>query len=66
VRKRRTEIDPQIGIIGELAREEGIETPVLDRLVALIHDVEEGRRPMSFDTFNELILTCRSVSTTAP
>jgi 2-dehydropantoate 2-reductase len=65
VRKRRTEIDPQIGIIGKLAREEGIETPVLDRLVTLIHDVEEGRRPMSFDTFNELILPCRSVSTTA-
>ena len=65
VRKRRTEIDPQIGIIGELAREEGLATPVLDRLVALIHEVEEGRRPMSFDTFDELILTCRSVSTTA-
>lgn len=64
VRRRRTEIDSQIGIIGRLGREGGIATPVLDRLVALIHDVEEGRRPLAFDTFDELIATCRSASTT--
>lgn len=65
VRKRRTEVDAQIGIIGELARESGLATPVLDRLVTLIHDVEEGRRPLAFETLNELILTCRSASTVA-
>jgi 2-dehydropantoate 2-reductase len=65
VRKRRTEVDPQIGIIGQLAKEQGLSTPVLDRLVALIHDVEDGRRPLAFETLNELILTCRSASTVA-
>ena len=60
VRRRKTEIDPQIGIISQLAREEGLSTPVLDRLVALVHDVEDGRRPLAFETFKELIATCRS------
>jgi 2-dehydropantoate 2-reductase len=65
VRRRRTEVDAQIGIIGELAREQGIPTPVLDRLVTLIHDIEDGRRNLSLDTLNELVTTCRSVSTVA-
>jgi 2-dehydropantoate 2-reductase len=63
VRKRKTEVDPQIGIISRLGREAGVATPALDHLVALIHDVEDGRRPMSFETFSELIRTCTSAST---
>ena len=54
VRKRRTEVDPQVGAVIELARGHGIEVPLLTRLVALIHDVEEGRRPLSGGTFAEL------------
>ena len=50
VRKRKTEVDSQIAVIGELAREHGIDTPALERLVALIHDVEDGRRPQSTET----------------
>jgi 2-dehydropantoate 2-reductase len=65
VRKRKTEVDPQIGIIATLGREVGIATPALETLVALIHDIEEGRRPMAFETLKVLIDTCRSVSTTA-
>jgi 2-dehydropantoate 2-reductase len=65
VRRRRTEVDAQIGIIGELAREQGVQTPVLDHLVTLIHDIEEGRRSLSSATLNELVSTCKSVSTTA-
>ena len=64
VRRRKTEADAQIGIIGDLAREQGIPTPALDHLVTLIHEVEEGRRQLSFDTLNELIATCKSASTT--
>jgi 2-dehydropantoate 2-reductase len=55
VRKRKTEVDPQIGIIVDLARQAGVETPVLARLVALIHDIEDGRKPLAFQTFAELI-----------
>jgi 2-dehydropantoate 2-reductase len=66
VRKRKTEIDAQIGVIGARAREKDIPTPALDRLVALIHDVEDGRRPQSIETLNELLKACSSDLTPAP
>jgi 2-dehydropantoate 2-reductase len=65
VRKRKTEVDPQIGIISTLGREAGVATPALETLVALIHEIEDGRRPLSFATLKVLLDTCRSVSTTA-
>ncbi|WP_332680582.1 ketopantoate reductase family protein [Bosea sp. (in: a-proteobacteria)] len=65
VRKRRTEGQPQIGIISTLGRKVGVATPALETLVALIRDIEEGRRPMAFETLKVLIDRCRSVSTTA-
>ena len=54
VRKRKTEVDPQVGAVAEIAAGHGIATPLLDRLVELIHDIEDGRRDMSQDTFHEL------------
>jgi 2-dehydropantoate 2-reductase len=65
VRKRKTEIDPQIGIIAELGREAGVDTPLIRRLVELIHDVEDGKRQRSLSTFNILSDACRSRSTAA-
>ena len=50
VRKRKTEVDPQIGIIATLGAEAGVDTPAIDTLVGLIHDIEDGRRPQSIDT----------------
>ena len=66
VRKRKTEVDPQIGIIARLGAEAGVDTPAIRALVDLIHDVEEGRRPQSADTMQRLIDTCTSPSTVAP
>lgn len=54
VRKRKTEVDPQVGTVAQIAENHGIDTPLLRRLVALIHDIEDGRREMSTDTFHEL------------
>jgi 2-dehydropantoate 2-reductase len=54
VRKRKTEVDPQVGTVAAIAEGHGIETPLLRRLVELIHDIEDGRREMSQDTFHEL------------
>ena len=54
VRKRKTEVDPQVGTVAEIATGHGIATPLLNRLVELIHDIEEGRRDMSQQTFHEL------------
>ncbi|GGE15830.1 2-dehydropantoate 2-reductase [Primorskyibacter flagellatus] len=54
VRKRRTEVDPQIGVISEIAATHGMTTPLIDRLVTLIHEIEDGKRPMSAETFGAL------------
>mgnify|MGYP001218316574 CR=1 FL=1 len=54
VRKRKTEVGPQLGIIAEIAIKNKISTPLICRLIELINDIEEGRREMSIKTFHEL------------
>jgi 2-dehydropantoate 2-reductase len=58
VRKRKTEIDPLMGKLVELARESHVPTPALDTLIGLVHDVEQGRRELSWDTFQVLLEAC--------
>jgi len=65
VRKRRTEVDPQIGAIAELGKEVRVDTPAIRTLVGLIHDIEDGRRPQSFATFQVLLDQCRELSPAA-
>ena len=65
VRKRKTEIDPQIGVIAELGREVNIPTPTISMLVTLIHDIEEGRRSLSSETFDVLLGACLAESASA-
>ena len=59
VRKRPTEVDAQIGIVVTLSREAatGRTTPLLSRLVELIHDIENGVRAQSLETLDELAAT---------
>lgn len=54
VRKRRTEVDAQLGIVVRLATEASVPTPITARLVELIHDIENGVRAQSLDALNEL------------
>ncbi|MCY7308175.1 MAG: ketopantoate reductase family protein [Rhodoferax sp.] len=58
VRKRKTEVDPQIGVIADLGDAAGVATPAIRCLVSLIHAIEDGQRPMAFETFAELIAVC--------
>ncbi len=58
VRKRKTEVDPQIGVIAELGGAAGVATPAISCLVRLIHDIEDGRRPMAIKTLQILIDQC--------
>lgn len=58
VRKRKTEVDAQMGILVDLGREHGLPTPALARLCALIHDIEEGRRVQSMDLLDEMLPQC--------
>ena len=54
VRKRKTEVDPQICAIVSLADKHGEDVPLLRRLVELVQDIESGRRQQSADTFRAL------------
>jgi 2-dehydropantoate 2-reductase len=49
VRKRRTEVDVQIAPVAEIGARHGIDCPTVRRLVSLIHQVEDGKLPMSDD-----------------
>ncbi len=55
VRKRRTEVDAQIAIVATLGAEVGIDAPAIRRLVALIHAIEDGERPLSWSTLDEML-----------
>ena len=54
VRKRPTEVDAQLGIVVTLGAEAGVPTPLVARLVELIHDVERGARSQSLETLGAL------------
>jgi 2-dehydropantoate 2-reductase len=58
VRKRRTEVDAQLGIVVTLGREARVPTPLTERLIELIHDVENGVRAQSRDTLDLLAAAC--------
>ncbi|MEO5800548.1 MAG: 2-dehydropantoate 2-reductase [Gemmatimonadales bacterium] len=54
VRKRPTEVDAQLGIVVTLGAEAGVATPLTAKVVELIHDIEAGRLPQSFQTLDLL------------
>ena len=54
VRKRKTEVDAQYGPIVERADAHGVPVPLTRRMIELIHDVEEGRRPLDWSTLQAL------------
>ena len=63
VRKRRTEVDAQLGIVVALGAEVGVPAPLTARLVALIHDIENGVRPQSIETLDALAALLPTPST---
>ena len=64
VRKRRTEVDELVGKVVEQGRAAGVKTPLLETLIALVHDLEEGRRELSWNTFAVLHGQCAQDSPT--
>jgi len=55
VRKRKTEVDAHFLPIVADARRHGLEVPMLERMIAMIHEVEDGRREFSADNLDELL-----------
>jgi 2-dehydropantoate 2-reductase len=62
VRKRRTEVDAHFGPIVVDARRLGLEVPLLERMIAMIHEVEDGSRPFAGANLDELAKATRSAS----
>ncbi len=58
VHHRKTECDAQFGPIMTLARRRGIAVPHLERLVAIMRDVESGARPQAWDNLARLAASC--------
>jgi 2-dehydropantoate 2-reductase len=54
IHHRQTECDAQFGPIMVLANRHGVAVPSLERLVALMRDVESGARPQAWDNLARL------------
>ena len=58
VRKRKTEVDAQIGTMIPLAAAHGLEVPALSKMVDLIHAIEDGKREQSSVLVDEMVPLC--------
>ena len=54
VRKRKTEVDFQMGAIVKAGAQHKVPTPITARLIELIHDIENGKRPLDWSTLDTL------------
>jgi 2-dehydropantoate 2-reductase len=66
VRKRRTEVDAHFVPIVEHAQQLGLEVPLLQRMIAMIHEIEDGRRAFSGANLEELRYAASPASRTLP
>jgi 2-dehydropantoate 2-reductase len=55
IRKRRTEVDVQILPIAKIGAEHGVDCPKIRKLADMIHEIEDGTRPMTDDNLPELM-----------
>ncbi len=54
VRKRKTEVDFQMGAIVKAGVQYKVATPITARLIELIHDIENSKRPLAWSTLDTL------------
>ena len=59
VRRRKTEVGALLGATVAKARMLGLDMPLTERLIAMIEDLERGRRVMSWDNIDELVAASR-------
>jgi 2-dehydropantoate 2-reductase len=57
VRRRKTEVDHQIGLAVEIGHSHDLELPRTRRLGRMIHEIEDGTRPMTWSNLEELATT---------
>jgi len=54
VRKRRTEVDAQLGPVVRMGEEVGVDTPLTEAIIRQIHEIENGERPQVWENLDEL------------
>ncbi len=54
VRRRKTEVDPILGEVVSQGESRGVDVRLNDALVAMVHEIEAGKRPMGWHNFDEL------------
>jgi 2-dehydropantoate 2-reductase len=54
VRRRKTEVDFQMGPIVKTGAQHKMAAPITARLIELIHDIENGKRPLDWSTLDAL------------
>jgi len=54
VRKRKTEVDAQLGPVVSIGRQLGVATPITARLIEMIHQIENGSRKLDWGNLAEL------------
>jgi 2-dehydropantoate 2-reductase len=54
VRKRKTEVDAQVLPVVEIGHSLGIPTPLAAKVIAMIHEIEDGKRPLDLANLDEL------------
>ena len=60
VRRRKTEVDPILGEVVRQGEAHGVDVRLNESLVAMIHEIEEGRRAMGLHNFDELEIMARN------
>jgi len=55
VRKRKTEVDGQLGVLVRKGESLGVAMPLTRGLIGIIRDLEEGRRQMDWKNFDPLV-----------
>ncbi|MCF8361071.1 MAG: ketopantoate reductase family protein [Prolixibacteraceae bacterium] len=56
-RGEQTEIDHLNGFLVKKAKETGIDIPVNEQLVKMVHEIEEGKREIGYKNLDEILLT---------
>ena len=60
VRKRKTEVDGQLGVLARKGESLGVAMPLTRGLAGIIGDLEEGRRGMDWKNFEPLVALTKS------
>ena len=60
VRKRKTEVDGQLGVLAQKGESLGVAMPLTRGLIGIIRDLEDGRRRMDWKNFDPLVALAKS------